>query len=160
MNNEPRHTLNTFIYRDVAETINKTLFEVYVKESYMPVVHGVYLDNPSITPINAPDPFDMDNMCYSRLPLKNLIDMLATGQEFWWKYGDDVAKAEGILKTYVDQFDGINLDRDPDAKAFLEKVKLAYSNFHQKHKEQIRRTAPPKRLSIVDRIRAMGSMSF
>ena len=159
MNHEPRCTITSPIYRDCAETINKTCFDIYVKESYTPVVHGVYLDHPELPPVNAPMDCEIDNICYARLPLKNIIDMLATGQEFRWKYGSDIAKAEGILKTYLGQFEGINLDIHPEAKAFYEKVKLAHDKFHARHVEQVKRTAPKKRLSIAERIRALGVMA-
>lgn len=157
-NNDPISTINSVIYRDIAETLNKTYFDVYIRESYQPVVHGYYLDHPEITPVNAPADFEMDNWCSARYPLTYIVNMLVNGHEFAWKYPSDSAKAEAFLKAYIDQFEGTNLSRDPEQKAFLSNVKTAYHAFHDHYMERKQRLDPPKpkKLSIADRIAMLG----
>ncbi len=151
---EPAATIRTPIYRDVAMTLNKTCIDVYVTEKYTPVVHYVYLEKPWVTPINAASDFEVDNWCKSRLPIINLIEMLVTNQQFAFVNSSDVGKVAGFIQCYIKQFEGINLDKDPQQKAFLENCKLAYTKFHDRfilRKIQFEKPKE-KKLSLVDRL--------
>ena len=133
---EPISTIGGTIYRDISKTINDTYFEVYCHESYVPVLHYKYVENPNLQPINIPDPMESENWCYARFSTAIIVDMLCGGHEFAFKYSTDVPKVAGFMKVYIDQCSAVDLSANPEAKAFLEKVKYAYSVFDQRSKEQ------------------------
>ena len=155
---EPINTVKSVIYRDIARTLNETWFEVYCRESYVPVLHYRYVEDPSIRPINLPDDLESDNWCYARFTTSVIIDMLCGGHEFAFKYATDVPKVAGFMKAYIDQFSVVDLTANPEAKAFLEKVKYAYSVFDIKSKEQKARGSKKekKKLSIDELVKYMS----
>lgn len=154
---EATSTINSPIYRNAAETLNKTTFELYVRESYQPVVHYKYIENPWCRPIHLPANGELGNLCYVRYPLTYIVDMLCIGEEFRWKNSSDISKAVGFLKAYMDQFKGIDLSRNPEQQMFMDKVKTALDKFETRVKEQKARTEKPKpkTMSIVDRIKLL-----
>ena len=150
---EPLSTVRSPIYRDITETMNKTLFDVFIKESYMPIVHGVYLANPNITPIHMPDPFEEDNFCRARLPIKNIVEMTVLGHEFAFAFARDAIKVKGIIDCYVAQFEGINLNNDPEQKAFIENCKETSKVLGSKRRNiENREHHPQRKLSIAERL--------
>lgn len=155
---EPISTIKSPIYRDISETLNKTLFELYVPESYQPVVHGYYLDHPDIPPIHTPEPFESGNMCFTRLPLINIIDMLVTGQEFRWAHSTDIRKAADFLRMYIKQFERVDVSKDAAQKAFLEKAKHAEKKFrgYADERDSMTKKRPKKRLSLIERLKLLG----
>ena len=158
MQQEPISTIQGTIYRDVAKTINETWFELYVRESYIPTLHYKYIENPKLRPINIPDDIESDNWCYARFTTSVIIDMLCNGHEFAFKYSTDVPKVAGFMKAYIDQCSEIDLTGNPEAKAFLEKVKYAYSVFDIRSKEQKARGTKKekKKLSIDQLVKYMA----
>lgn len=157
------HAINSPIYRDIAETLNKTLFDVYVPESYTPVVHWLFLEHPEIPMIGHEHAsqggadIESDNLCISKLPLSYIVDMLVTGQKFQWKYPSDIQKADMFIVTYLNQFKGVDLSKDPQLKQLVEKFQTAHEKFHERTLEQeARKPVEQKRLSVADLIRALG----
>ena len=155
-------TINSTIYRDPAETLNKTTFEIFVREAYQPVVHAVYIEKPWCRPIHMPDKCELGNFCYARYPLTYIIDMLVVGEEFRWKNSSDIPKAAMFLRAYLNSFKGVKLDKNPEQQSFVDKVALALDKFDQRVKEQKERTEVPekKRMTIIDRIKALGTFGI
>ncbi len=155
---EPIATIKSPIYRDIAETLNKTLFELYVPESYQPVVHGYYLAHPEIPPIHTPSEFESHNLCFTRLPLINIIDMISTGQEFRWKHSTDIRKASDFLKMYIKQFEKVDVSKDAEQKAFLERAKHAERVLrgYADERDSMTKKREKKRLSLIERIKLLG----
>lgn len=159
---EAPSTITSPIYRNIAETLNKTTFELYVRESYQPVVHYKYIENPWCKPIHIPDKCELGNMCYARYPLTYIIDMLVIGEEFRWKNSSDIPKAAIFLRSYLAAFEKMDLSGAPEQKAFVDKVALALDKFEQRVKEQKERTekTPPKKLTLIDRLKALGTFGI
>lgn len=155
-------TITAPIYRNAADTLNKTTFELYVRESYQPVVHYKYIENPWCRPIHLPDKCELGNMCYARYPLTYIIDMLVVGEEFRWKNSSDIPKAAVFLKAYLAQFEKMDLSGAPEQKAFVDKVALALDKFEQRVREQKARTevTPKKRSTLIERLKALGTFGI
>lgn len=150
---EPLSTIRSPIYSDITRTMNETLFDVYIKESYMPIVHGVYLANPNIPPIHMPDPFEGDNFCRARLPIKNIVEMTVLGHEYAFVYPKDAIKVKGIIDSYLNMFEGIVLNNDPEQKAFIDNCKETSKVLGSKRRNiENRERQPVRRLSLAERL--------
>jgi hypothetical protein len=139
-------TMSAPIYRSLEETLNKTTFELYVRESYHPVIHGYYLQHPEVAMINAVVNEEENNICYTRLPIINIIDLLVNGHYFAWKNPEDVTKVRTFLKAYVDQFKGVKFDKEnKDMESFLSDCKFALDQLDMKIRDQKERVPTPKK---------------
>lgn len=148
-------------YADVVKSINTTQFEVYVRNSYTPVIHPFYIDHPDVPMIGHENPnmeITDDDMCFSKLPVNYIVDMLVNGEPFSFVHTKDVAKMEAIIKSYVAQCDEAKDQLKPEMKPLVEKYRKAYGMLHEHTLDRERRQSAhqPKKLSIADILRALG----
>ena len=154
------------IYRTLDETLNNTLFEMYVRESYRPVVHQYYIDHPNVAMLNAVSPMEENNLCYTRLPIINVIDLIVNGHEFAFKFGDDVPKVVAFLEAYIKQYESVKtqmggLKVDKDMQAFIEDAKFALKKLKSKNRDiEDRKPRPKTKLTLVQRLKLFGPGIF
>lgn len=154
------------IYRTLDETLNKTTFEMYVRESYRPVVHQYYIDHPNVPMLNAVSAMEENNLCYTRLPIINIIDLIVNGHEFAFKFSDDVPKVIAFLDAYIKQYNDIKAQSggirvDKDMQAFIEDAKFALKKLKSKNKDiEDRKPRPKVRLTLMQRLKLFGPGIF
>lgn len=164
----PSHTMSKYstmsspIYRSLVDTLNKTQFELYVRESYHPVIHGYYLQHPEIPMVNAVSPEEENNICYTRLPIINIVDILVTGQYLAFKNPEDADKVRVLLKAYVDQFKNHKFDKEnKDMEAFINDCRYALDQINLKVQDQKERVpAPKQKRTLRDYLKILGGNMF
>ena len=162
MRAEKISTISSPIYRDIARTINETKFDLFIRGSYIPVLHYRYIQDPSIRPINMPDPMEEENWNKASYSLSTIIDMFVGGHEFSFRNSGDLEKAAGFLKAYIDQFTDLDVSGNPELKSFLANAKTTYDAFNERitrRKDAIARATSPmrkKNLSIDDMVKFMA----
>ena len=152
------------VYRSLDDTINKTTFELYVRESYRPVIHGYYLEHPEIPMLNQVSPMEENNVCYTRLPIINIVDLVVNGHEFSFKHGkEDIPKVINYLEAYIKQYEAVNngTNMDKDITAFVNDAKHTVKVLSRKNKDiGDRSPKPKKKLSLIDKLKLFGPGIF
>lgn len=137
------------VYRDMADNLSKVKFDVIVTEGYVPNVHwsllgyeteprermvygarGIEAKVKKLTSIPAQpiaDPGDngMNMPCHAKLTGDFIIDALVSGQQLSFKDPNDMDVLADWIDRYLKSYEGLDLTRFPDRKAFNENAKKA-----------------------------------
>lgn len=90
------------IYRDLAETMNKSRFEVRVPDNYEPVLPGYYRRHPERNPFY----YGITEDCYATMTISGIVDMCVNGVAFTIINRSDVPLISEILEKYIKAIEG------------------------------------------------------
>ena len=113
------------IYKDIADTMNKSMFEVRVPDSYEPVLPGYYRKYPERNPIY----YGITEDCYATMTISGIIDMCVNKVTFTIVNRSDVPLICEIILTYINAIRG-TIDPLPDThphKVFLNNCRYTLS---------------------------------
>lgn len=121
----PPVLLSNTVYPDMADNLSKVRFEVRVKESYVPHVHYSLLKEGAAPPIRTIDDENMNDVCIARYPLTYIIDALVGGYWLEFEHIEDMPVAKDWITQYIQSYEGQDLTKYPDRKAFLKNAERA-----------------------------------
>ena len=148
----PKPSSHPVIYADMSKNLSEVKFDVYVKESYVPVVHYSYLGEGAPPPVRAVDDVNCNDVCVSKLPITFIVDALVNGEWISFKNIADIKVVIDWIDRYLASFESMDLTAHPDVIGFNNNAKRARDILaeNQRHYEDYQETRRPRKISIQD----------
>ena len=149
---EPTKSVIHRTFTDIADNINNVQFKVYVKESYVPVIHYCFLRPGAPPPVRQINEQNMDDICTSWLSPRYIIDAMVNGHYIQFDKMEDMETMRTWLKIYLDEHEGVDTSRDPERTAVLKDIQKAYNMMtaNQKKYNDWQEEKHPTQASIFD----------
>jgi len=149
------------IYRDLADTMNKSKFEVRVPDNYEPVLPGYYRKYPERNPIY----YGITEDCYATMTISGIVDMCVNNVTFTIVNRADVPLISEILEAYIKAI-AVSVDALESShphKVFLNNCRLTLNtlrdstNRAEREEEAESKVRKPKDLlSVLQRMNELG----